>query len=190
MAVAIIGWGSLIWAPGNLVLGSSWFKDGPILPLEFARISNRDRATLVISEFGSPQQTYWAYASPDNLDSVVSELGSREGTRRIHFALSNGTVSPGCSVQTRSSMSQWLAGHPELHGCVWTGLGSNWIEKRGQAFSVEDALKYLMELPDASEAKEYIQKAPAQIQTPLRQAVRERLGWLDADLSDDLFAGA
>jgi hypothetical protein len=118
----------------------------------------------------------------------VSELERREGTRRIHFTLSNGTVSQGCSVQTRSSLSQWLAGHPELHGCVWTGLGSNWIEKRGQAFSVEDALKYLTELPDVSEAKEYIQKAPAQIQTPLRQTVRERLGWLDADLPDDLFA--
>ena len=189
MAIAIIGWGSLIWSPGSLVLGSRWFKDGPTLPLEFARISNRDRATLVISEFGSPQRTYWVYASSDNPDSVVSELGRREGTRRIDFTLSDGTVSQGRSVQTGSSMSQWLAGHPELHACVWTGLGSNWIEKRGQAFSVEDALKYLTERPDASEAKEYIQKAPAQIQTPLRQTVRERLGWVDADLPDDLFAG-
>lgn len=54
MAIGIIGWGSLIWAHGELKLGSRWFHDGPVLPLEFARISKRDRVTLVISNQGSP----------------------------------------------------------------------------------------------------------------------------------------
>lgn len=48
MAIAILGWGSLIWCPGNLRIRGPWRHDGPVLPIEFARISADGRLTLVV----------------------------------------------------------------------------------------------------------------------------------------------
>jgi hypothetical protein len=47
-AIAVIGWGSLIWCPGILRTKSRWHSDGPALPIEFARISGDNRLSLVI----------------------------------------------------------------------------------------------------------------------------------------------
>ncbi len=91
-------------------------------------------------------------------------------------------------MTVRDSMINWLANHPQLQACVWTGLESNWAKERGKNFSVDDALVYLTGLPNSSNARQYIENAPAQIQTPLRQVIREKLGWVDAQLSDELFS--
>lgn len=52
MTLACIGYGSLIWSPrdlsNHLKHGDRWFGDGPALPVEFARESDRRRITLVI----------------------------------------------------------------------------------------------------------------------------------------------
>lgn len=40
MKIVVLGWGSLIWNPGDLKINSEWQKDGPTLPIEFARVSS------------------------------------------------------------------------------------------------------------------------------------------------------
>jgi hypothetical protein len=35
---------------------------------------------------------------------------------------------------------------PELSAAIWTGLSTNWQEKRAKAFTVEDAVLYATEL--------------------------------------------
>jgi hypothetical protein len=54
MRIAILGWGSLINEPRDLPITGEWQKDGPMLWIEFSRISKRGaRAgclTLVIDE--------------------------------------------------------------------------------------------------------------------------------------------
>lgn len=54
MKIAILGWGSLIWNPENLNYYTEfgWSKNEPKLPIEFLRISNNGRLTLVITESG------------------------------------------------------------------------------------------------------------------------------------------
>lgn len=49
MKIAVLGWGSLIWDQGNLQINDDrWHTAGPLLPIEFARISGGSRLTLVI----------------------------------------------------------------------------------------------------------------------------------------------
>lgn len=57
--IAILGWGSLLWRPESLAMTSAWNPDGPLLPLEFARLSGNNTLTLVIHPASPPQQTYW-----------------------------------------------------------------------------------------------------------------------------------
>jgi len=61
----------------------------------------------------------------------------------------------------------------DLAGVVWTDLRANFAEKTGHAFSVEAAIQYLRSLDASSKTKalEYIDRAPAFIQTPLRVAI-------------------
>ncbi len=41
MKIAILGWGSLIREPRGLPIDGEWQKDGPVLWIEFSRISQR-----------------------------------------------------------------------------------------------------------------------------------------------------
>src|SRR5579871_2538178 len=80
MRIAIIAWGSLIWCPGNLALSTRWRADGPLLPIEFSRISGDGRLTLVIRPGARNVATYWARISIDNLTDATENLAEREGT--------------------------------------------------------------------------------------------------------------
>lgn len=189
MKIAILGWGSLIWCPGALKLRTRWHRDGPWLPIEFARISSADRVTLVIHPGSRIQQTLWAIADADNIQEVRQDLHQREGTgpTAIHACTLAGDFSLGVTEDTKLAMGGWLKVHAEIEGCVWTGLASNWQAKRARDFSVADAVRYLKELPDSDRAREYVRCAPRQIQTDVREVARRQLGWTDADLSSVLF---
>ena len=52
--IACIAWGSLVWDPRELPVTAVWRRDGPALPIEFARCSVDRRITLVIDP-GSPE---------------------------------------------------------------------------------------------------------------------------------------
>ncbi|MGB9067522.1 MAG: hypothetical protein WCC21_03035 [Candidatus Acidiferrales bacterium] len=189
MQIAILGWGSLIWCPGSLQIKSCWHRDGPDLPIEFARVSKDGRLTLVIHAGSEDQQTLWAAAVSDDVEVVRESLRAREetGARFIHSATVAGVFSDGVGKEVRDSIENWLKARPGLKGCVWTGLPSNWKETRHSDFSVTGAVEYLNNLLEPSRAREYIQNTPRQIQTTVRGAVRKKLQWLDAELSPALF---
>ncbi len=88
----------------------------------------------------------------------------------------------------RDAIANWLAAHPDIQACIWTGLTSNWKEMRKCDFSVTDALRYLEKLTETTRAREYIQNTPGQIQTAVRIAARKQLDWRDTELSPALFA--
>ena len=62
---AILAWGSLIWDPKDLEYNKQlgWIYDGPNLPIEFARISKNGRLTLVITENGTFNKTFYTFAN-------------------------------------------------------------------------------------------------------------------------------
>jgi hypothetical protein len=69
----------------------------------------------------------------------------------------------------------------QLDAVVWTALPPNFEDDAhgGHTLTAENAVRYLLGLPpdQRRKAEEYIRRAPAQIQTPIRQAIEQRLGW-------------
>lgn len=189
MYIAVIGWGSLIWSPDSLQLASRWRRDGPLLPVEFARISSDGRLTLVIHPTAQSVQTLWAIATATELTDACKNLQDREGTTaaRINSATAAGAFSEEVPADVQDAIAQWLALHRTVDACVWTGLPSNWMEKRGKPYSADDAVLYLTGLHDSRRAREYVQNAPAQIESAARRAIRAQFGWTNAILPDNLF---
>ncbi|GIW90647.1 MAG: hypothetical protein KatS3mg109_1079 [Pirellulaceae bacterium] len=181
MRIAVIGWGSLIWDPRKLRIRDGWKDDGPWLPIEFARISQRDRLTLVMHPGVKLQQTYWAISEFADLNSVRENLKTREGTvlQYIHSVTRNDISED----KIRDAIIKWLIAH-KMDAAVWTGLPSNFREKRGVEFSVDEAVRYLRELVDSrrhKNAEGYIRRTPRRIRTEVRKRAEKEFGWLPSD---------
>ena len=86
--IAIIGWGSLIWDPRSLNYNKEigWVKNGPFLPLEFARISKDGRLTLIITTEGTEVQTLYTVSNHETIEEAVLNLAVREGSGRKSIA--------------------------------------------------------------------------------------------------------
>jgi len=194
--IAVVGWGSLIWCPGNLRVRTRWRSDGPLLPIEFARISQDDRLTLVIHPDAPDQPTYWALSEFTTLKDARDNLKSREKSKTsdIHHVLRDGTASAEASPGVVERITQWIEQHADVEAVIWTGLPSNWSEKRGCPFSPEDAVNFLLALEAARDrakaaydrAREYVTNTPPVVDTVVRKAMRAR-GWTDVSLSPILF---
>lgn len=192
--IVVVGWGSLIWRPGSLRLRTRWRQAGPRLPIEFARISRDGRLTLVIHPGAEDQSTYWALSELTVLDEARDDLCAREGSglADIHHVLRDGRAAEAAPPDIVRLIGEWLARLEDVDAVVWTGLPSNWEEKRQRQFTREDAVEYVKQLEagrdnDAySRAREYVTHAPPQIDTVVRRALRRR-GWEDAQLPATLF---
>lgn len=196
LEIAVIGWGSLIWCPGNLRIKTRWRSGGPPLPIEFGRISKDMRLTLVILPGSPNQQTYWALSEFGVIEEARQNLRQREGTKPadIHFLLKKGEASKDVPLTVREQIAGWLNQRNDVDAALWTGLPGNWGEKRGKEFSPKDAVEYLVELENDKDstqaaydrARQYVVNAPPGIDTPVRKEMRLR-GWLDAQLPQVLF---
>ena len=61
MKIAVLAWGSLVWDPQDLQVAGKFAPNGPLLPIEFCRVSADGRLTLVVDEtFGATCTTYSA----------------------------------------------------------------------------------------------------------------------------------
>jgi hypothetical protein len=187
LKIAIIAWGSLVWDPRDLKTAATFAPNGPLLPVEFCRISADGRLTLAIDEtVGAICTTYSAESTHDDLDAAIENLRAREGTN----ARDVGFAEPAASRESDTAMDR----HPQAvatigawapangyDAAVWTALESNFERrsKDGEAFSVTAAIRYLeaLQADDAAKfeiALAYIRKAPPEIQTPVRDEVAKR----------------
>jgi hypothetical protein len=176
--IAVLGRGSLLWdkKPDFDDQIKAWCFDGPVLKLEFSRISAKSRSsalTLVIDgQHGAPCTVAYAISKRRFLEDAISDLRCREGTvhRRIGYLINGGAKG---EPDVPDTIRTWLQNRG-FDAVVWTGLGPNFMEKTGIDFTVEQALTYLSGLSTEgkSEAANYIWRAPDFIQTPLRQAVQ------------------
>lgn len=177
--VAIIGWGSLIWDPRNLSFDRvrNWELGGPILPLEFSRKSSNGRLTIVLDEeHGVAVGTRVATSDLGSADLAIKNLASREGVFS-DLQIGCADVASGIGRSRIKGLTETIARWGSTAGythAVWTDLPPM------EGFTIEWAIEYLETLRggELRKAREYIQKAPEEVETPLRIALRQR-GWLD-----------
>jgi hypothetical protein len=188
---AVLAWGSLVWDPRELQTADKFAADGPLLPIEFCRISADGRLTLAIDEtFGAVCKTYSALSALEDLDAAIENLRLREGmgnTRAVGFVeLGSGRQSD-VAIERHPEAVETIAAWAASSGydaAIWTALVTNFDEpgKGGEPFSVTAAMRYLEALRDKdaaifSRALAYIRQAPPEVQTPVREQVSKR--WPD-----------
>lgn len=171
--IAILGWGSLISNPGRAAITSGWAHGGPVLPIEFSRVSRDGRLTLVIDpDHGVAVPTRYAESVRATLEDAISDLGHREGTvaKNIGFLDLVNVSSRSRHAQTLEAVRAWARSH-DFAAVVWTDLPGNFAEKTGIPFSAKSAVGYLGQLLDhrATAAREYVEGAPAEVDTPVRR---------------------
>ncbi len=174
MRIAYLGWGSLVWDPKTLPIVGTWENGGPVLPIEFSRISSDGRLTLVIDEVhGTNVETLFAVSDVDVLSIAIEELRHRErcpSTKNIgNVDILNLGAMTGISV-VYETIIEWARAN-NFDGVVWTALPSNFYKKTGKLFSVDNALNYLKGLQDEELelALTYIDEAPIAIRTHFRE---------------------
>jgi hypothetical protein len=179
MRIGIIGWGSLIWDPRELPREGVWQDGGPRLPVEFSRVSQDCRLTLVI-DYETPDsvETKYVLSPRVDLDQAIEDLRHREGTNKRwigyvdkkHKSDSGQLYEP--HRRACNDIREWLD-RTDFDAVVWTALPSNYRGETGREFSVPTAVDYIQGLPQTSrdQALRYIVNAP--IDTPLRRRLRE-----------------
>jgi hypothetical protein len=191
LKIAILGWGSLISDSRGLATSGQWQLNGPKLPIEFSRISDDGRLTLVIdAEHGRIVSTRYIESSRADLGDAIGDLRRREKTirKRIGFIdlrheISSAKEFPEHAVAS-AAIYAWLE-HSGFDAVIWTALPSNFQQKRNQPFSPEAAARYLDSLSKFEQinAFKYINGAPIDVITPLRTLLGE-LGKLRPEVKE------
>ena len=208
MKIAILGWGSLVWNPGDLAIShDGWHSDGPLLPIEFARISGHGNApprlTLVLRADAEYVQTQWAQSSHEELARAIDNLAAREktveakigylksgsdsmGDRSRLTALAGSDIAATEGTATAANVLDridWWREQQGLDAVIWTDLGSNFEERHG-SLSRQNVVAYLRSLSARGfAAEEYVRRAPRQTRTKIRRLLEHDLGWLPTPAS-------
>jgi hypothetical protein len=187
MKIAVVAWGSLVRDPRELKTAAQFAADGPLLPVEFCRISSDGLLTLAIDEsVGAICRTYSAPSGLDGLDAAVENLRQMEeaDARGVGFAETasgkQSTVAVERHPQAVATIAAW-AESLNYDAAIWTALASNFDQwgKGGEPFSLTAAIRYLETLEGDDPAKfaqalAYIRMAPAEVETPVRAEVARR----------------
>lgn len=179
--IAILGWGSLVWDPRELKTVGEWMKDGPCLPVEFARISNDDRLTLVLREASKAVPTLWIISSCSSLKEAIRNLADRENMEildRIGFIdFVNNSRSERNKFAIKA-IEEWALNN-ELDAVIWTDLGIRFRDKIGKNLTLDNIINYLRALDSEAleRAKEYILNTPKQVQTEYRMSIMVEMDW-------------
>lgn len=179
MKIACVAWGSLLWSLKGFPLAGDWRGDGPVLPLEFARHSDGDIISLVLTEHGAEVATFWAPLALDDLNAAREALREREDIR-AHVREWVGSVPrpAGVDYPYAEQIERWMNRH-RLDAVVWTALPPKSHDRNGRMPSADEAIDYLHGLDgaDCEHAESYIRYTPERIRTPFRERIERELGW-------------
>jgi len=179
MRIGCLGWGSLIWDSRELPIRNPWFTDGPLLPIELARFSSCSRVTLVIVE-GKPEiRSLWALMVSDTLGDAIAELARRENVHaNVKRDIGRWRMGDPCEGRIIHAISTWAL-ERDLDAVVWTSLAYKIKKEKDQIPSVEQVIARLRDAQRKrlTKPREYIEKAPQQIDTDYRRTINKEFGW-------------
>lgn len=200
MRIAIISWGSLIQTgverglriaelPSGGISGG-WYSGGPVLPIEFSRISQTgERAgclTLVIDERnGINVPTKYAPSATGNLNIALNNLRQVENIKpELKYTIgyvnlvdnTERTWARTNSPVSCNTIKAW-ARSKGFEAVIWVSLVPNFQRLTGTPFSVVAATQYISHLPHEVMLKafEYIHDAPVEVITPLRRVLDDQM---------------
>lgn len=177
MSTAIIVWGSLFWDPRNLETIGQWFFDGPVLPIEFARISSDKRLTLVIKPTYKKITTLYAISSNEDYTVARENLRQREKTNNIGNIGFIDFKTNAYHVRSNNLfildiLRQWNE-NKGFNAALWSDFSPNFTVKTRKAFTSENIIEYIHNLDDDARhlTLEYIYRTPKQITTQFRNEI-------------------
>lgn len=184
MRIGILAWGSLVYDWRDLKIeNDQWFSDGPMLPIEFARISKKSKKlTLVICPVFNEIQTHYTISKCTTIEEAINELADREETDVENIGCINfkkGTIeTKKMKTELKKTFSLWNSQH-NFDALIWTDLNENFLPRFKKPFSLEASIEYLESLLSKPElfkdASDYILKTPEQTATKHRKALTEFL---------------
>ena len=145
MKIAIIGWGYLIWDPLGMDLEPEWFRDGPLLPVEFARFDSGPRLLPVLVEGAPLQPTLWTYSRKATVLSAAADLAVREGVWTHDIGHLTRAEAMGQSSGIDAVIGPWVESKG-LDGAVWRAVEPNLPDMSPGMASAQAKLEYLKEL--------------------------------------------
>lgn len=179
MRIAILAWGSLCWDRRELNIIDEWFIDGPILPIEFSRISGGNRLTLVITPGFDTVTTLYAISGLEDLPAAIENLRIREKapsyanigfinfrSGEVHVRQTNQFVLP--------ILRDWNA-IKGFDAIIWSDFAPKFSDMINRPFTLQNAIEFIAELPQNEQqaALQYIRNAPDQITTRFRLAITD-----------------
>lgn len=176
MQIGCLGWGSLIWKPGELSIAGEWHADGPVVPIEFSRVADGKELATAICLSALPVPVLWARLAAQSLQQACAELHVREaiaqgrqdgiGTLLVH------------DDDGVDELNRWAL-ERGFDALIWTALPPRYLNVENRVPTAAQAISYLKTLTggDRAHAKSYIQQVPEQIATRYRTAFSERLEW-------------
>lgn len=144
---------------------ASWCQDGPMLPIEFARKSKGGRLTLVIYPGVKKVPVLWAEMQQSELYDAIETLRKREGTSETNIGYISGGKHRTQFSMILDPLKAWVKKH-QFDALVWTDL-----KPKFENYSERAVLEYLQKEANKSACREYIFKAPAQIDTEMRKFI-------------------
>ncbi|MDR5740475.1 MULTISPECIES: hypothetical protein [unclassified Caballeronia] len=159
-----------------------------MIPLEFARHSDGEIASLVVLPSGPVSPTYWAPLALESLDAAREALRKREDVR-INEAQWIGSIPQPAGIDYPQShaFAAWLARNG-ADAVVWTALPPKSHDCNGRMPSVDEAITYFNSLneDDRSRAETYIRQTPPVVRTPFRERFESVFGWTPSNPRDSL----
>lgn len=187
MTIVVLGWGSLCWDPRELPIRGGWHTDGPLLPVEFARVSKDRRLTLVLRKRAKRIQVLWTEMNTATIDEAIDGLRMREETPNrndvgwvdLHNSRNNNCK----AFRTALNVITKWARQKHFDAVVWTDLPTNFRKKTKKRFNEDNVITYLQNLDSiaSKKAEQYVRKAPRQISTKMRGIIEEKLDWTHSD---------
>jgi len=177
MAIACLGWGSLIWNPRELPIQRQWFEDGPMIRAEFLRWSKTGAITLVLHDTGTKVRSLWAVMDTNDVAVAQKALAVREGVGKKLDRIGVWNASQP-SPDLITDLPEWAAARG-ISSVIWTALKPKFRDEEGEVPSAEQVLAHLRELRGAERvvAERYIRRTPRQTDTAYRRAIEAEIGW-------------